>query len=273
MSKNPSPENILHSIQRQAAERRQQEADEARRAEERTRRAEKHARHRQELARAFKVAASCPGEEQLLALGNTFRTCAEAVPEQELWERLRQAVKSDEGPPALKYALGILLAAAEGNSTVVRGARQEAGGDRELRRYAEWFPFILDCLWPWSTPASGLRYVRAFTEADPPSGTTMREYEQAKKAFHWPPQSGKKVRRVAPVRSPDQQVPNRKWNARHREILKLCRSEAYKGVTIANRLGLSFDYVRHLCAPLVRNGLMCNGEKGYRTTPDGKRVL
>jgi hypothetical protein len=273
MSKNPSPENILHSIQQQAAERRQQEADEARRVEERAQQAEEHARRRQALSCVFEATTRCAEEEQLLALGNTFRTCAEAVPEQKLWERLRHAVDTDEVPLALKYALGILLAAAEGNTTAVRAALQGANEDGVLRRFPEWFPFILDRLWLWTTPVSGSRYLRECAEADPPSGTTMREYEQARKAFHGPSRSRGKGRRAAPTCSPDQQALNIELKPRDRDFLKFCRRKAYKGEVIAAKFGLSFDYVRHRLAKLVKNGLMSNGETGYRTTPAGVCVL
>jgi hypothetical protein len=40
-----------------------------------------------------------------------------------------------------------------------------------------------------------------------------------------------------------------------------------KGMAIANKLGLDYDYVRKLLGGLVKRGLLFNDEDGYKAIP------
>jgi hypothetical protein len=51
-----------------------------------------------------------------------------------------------------------------------------------------------------------------------------------------------------------------------KRAIQLCRKKYYKGQTLANEMGLSYDYARRVFAKLVKAGLLTNDqEKGYRT--------
>jgi DNA-binding IscR family transcriptional regulator len=51
-----------------------------------------------------------------------------------------------------------------------------------------------------------------------------------------------------------------------KKILTKCRRRHYKGATLANEVGLEYNYARKLFAKLVNAGLLRNDpELGYRT--------
>ena len=64
-------------------------------------------------------------------------------------------------------------------------------------------------------------------------------------------------------------VPQRRLSKTDLRILEACREESYKGETLANKVGLSFDYARRLFARLVKDGFLTNDEDGYRTVSSG----
>ncbi len=49
------------------------------------------------------------------------------------------------------------------------------------------------------------------------------------------------------------------------KILKHCRRKAHKGERIAVHVGLSNDHVRHVCANLVKRGLLRKTDNGYKS--------
>jgi hypothetical protein len=59
--------------------------------------------------------------------------------------------------------------------------------------------------------------------------------------------------------------PSRPPNQTEKRILTHCRRKAHKGERIANRLGLSYDHVRGVCARLVKHGHLKKTANGYRT--------
>jgi hypothetical protein len=50
-----------------------------------------------------------------------------------------------------------------------------------------------------------------------------------------------------------------------KKILGLCRQKAYKGQVIANRLDLTYDHIRSVCAKLKKAGRLRLTDDGYRT--------
>lgn len=62
---------------------------------------------------------------------------------------------------------------------------------------------------------------------------------------------------------------NQQLNETARRILASCRRRSRKGERIANDLGLSYDYTRRVLAGLVREGLLRNDDRGYRTLKRG----
>src|SRR5262249_15945236 len=132
-------------------------------AAERERRRNEYAAYRERLAQKFSDAYAFPGEEteqgrkpcpegfqrwaeRFLTLGAVMRECDEAIQNLCLRERLRE-VACKTAPAAMKYASALLLVASEGNAGAVASALEKANGDRELRRFVLWLPFILDNLW------------------------------------------------------------------------------------------------------------------------------
>jgi hypothetical protein len=65
---------------------------------------------------------------------------------------------------------------------------------------------------------------------------------------------------------PSTLAPNPKpLNKTEKKILAKCRRKAWKGQRLANEVDLSFDYVRRVCAKLVKLGHLRNTDAGYRT--------
>lgn len=61
-------------------------------------------------------------------------------------------------------------------------------------------------------------------------------------------------------------APTIRLSATDKKILNMCKRKHYPGKTIALKLFLTHDYIRQLCAKLVKAGLLANDpEKGYRT--------
>lgn len=65
--------------------------------------------------------------------------------------------------------------------------------------------------------------------------------------------------------STPERPPKRRAIHTQKRILTLCRRKALKGITIARRLELNFDYVRHILSQLVSDGLLTNMGAGYKT--------
>jgi hypothetical protein len=192
------PHAILDTLLAEAESRRKEE-DEARRiAQARTARLREQATLRNRLAAAFERACRftneehCegrkPGEEgfgrwaeQFLALGVVLRECDGAVDGLGLEGRLR-AVAGKTAPAAMKYACALLLVAMEGRPDAVKSALGRGNGDRELRRFVLWLPYILDNLWlPFPDDDGRTRVALA------PEGASLEEAHQADQAFGWRP--------------------------------------------------------------------------------------
>jgi hypothetical protein len=58
----------------------------------------------------------------------------------------------------------------------------------------------------------------------------------------------------------------RTLNETQRSIVRLCRRKALKGEVVASRLGLSYEYIRHVLAHLVKTGHLRNTDNGYLAT-------
>jgi hypothetical protein len=75
-----------------------------------------------------------------------------------------------------------------------------------------------------------------------------------------------KARKQPPTPNRLEELPQR-LSATERSILKLCRRKPMKGEVIARHetINLSYDYIRHVLASLVRRNLLTKTEDGYRT--------
>ncbi len=67
------------------------------------------------------------------------------------------------------------------------------------------------------------------------------------------------------LKAPPSDLPFR-VTAKMGEILRACKRKHFKGATLANEVGLEYNYARRLFAQLVKAGKLRNDpERGYRT--------
>jgi hypothetical protein len=190
------PSAILDSLLSESESKRRKEDEDLRIADEREQRLKEHKALRARLAAAFDHAYAFPSEEaqagrkpcpdgfrrwseRFVALGKLMRECDESIENLHLLKRLRQVACKD-APLPMRFAIALLLAGSEGESGKVVAALEKASGDKELRRFVLWLPFILDNLWhPFHTAG------RRTEIATPPDGISMKEKERAEQAFGW----------------------------------------------------------------------------------------
>jgi hypothetical protein len=186
-----TPGKLVDSLLSAATARQQKEAEAERAAAEKARRLGEHQALRQRLVDAFERAyrftneereqgrKPCPEgfkrwAERFRELGAVLRECDTAIGGLGLVEKLRR-VADRTAPAAMKFACAVVLLACEEQPAAVAAAMEKTNGDRQLRRFVLWLPFILDHLWePYD-----------LAPADPPDGTSEAEKKQAEAAFGW----------------------------------------------------------------------------------------